>query len=173
MLAVLTGLPGCGKTTTCQRLVEHLRAGGACCSGILTHRTAPESDAEREMEDIATGTRRVLTCDPSARGVIRAGPTAYRPDVLQWANDCLRRGAADGGVLVVDELGALEVEHGHGLTAALELAPRVERGVFVVRSGLVESFLERARLPKAVVIALGYRTAEADLEDLIRVLDWF
>jgi molybdopterin-guanine dinucleotide biosynthesis protein A len=153
LITLITGERGSGKTTACQqRIAETRRAGliaaGVVCPGRFDHGVKTGIYAE----DIASSARRLLASDQP--GEI-AGGTPFRrwvfdPQVLAWGNEIFTH-VPPCDLLVVDELGPLELVDGKGwqaALAALEEAQYAEAWV-VVRPELVEIF--RMRFPKAHV----------------------
>jgi nucleoside-triphosphatase THEP1 len=100
--------------------------------------------------DVATGERRELA-DYVAGGGETIGPYTFRQEALAWAIARLEEAVAggqrggDAGLLVVDEVGPLELVHQGGFAAILEpLADpeRVPHALVVVRQQYVD-VLER------------------------------
>lgn len=161
MLVVITGAQSGGKTELCARLAEEARRRGLPCAGILTHRET-EGGARREVEDVASGERRELT----AAGRSGGGPSRwqFRGDTLAWANGVLAAPLPSECLLVVDEVGPVELEMGEGLIGALDAVGKASRAACAVRSGLVEAFLDRVGSPRAFVINLDTCEASEALE---------
>jgi nucleoside-triphosphatase THEP1 len=148
MMVVLTGASGSGKTTLCQRVVAALKARGRDVAGVLTLPRCANGRAAKigmEVEDARTGERFAL----AERAAVGAG-TAN----LGWKFDAagLARGvqilcaATPCDVLIVDELGPLELLRNEGWMVALEVlrAENYRAALVVVRPSLLENF--RARL---------------------------
>jgi nucleoside-triphosphatase THEP1 len=160
---VVTGPRGCGKTRFCSRLAEEARSRGHRCGGILTRRTSPEGGAARDVEDIAAGQSQPLV--PAEGAAASAMRRTYA-----WANEVLREAARSSDLLIVDELGALELEAGEGLSAALGLAGVADRSVYVVRAGLTEALLMRLGRPRAPVLHLGRGKTDRLVRDALALL---
>lgn len=154
---MVTGENGCGKTTACQRAIDLLRARGVTVSGILSLPRLDASGARTGIDalDMATGERRCLAKRVSGGGKTVGDYTFNRPS-LDWAVGrlmaavaCLRR-AGPANVLVVDEVGPLELVQGGGFVAVLDpLADPslVPRGLVVVRREYLEVFERRISRP--------------------------
>lgn len=153
-LFLVTGACGSGKTTLCRALAdEALRLGKHVC-GVLS---PPVFDSGRKVGisllNLATGESRLLARRREAVDTPAVTTTewAFDPVVLAWGDDVLREtGACD--LLVVDELGPLELERGEGWQSAL---PLIGRGAYraalvVVRPRLLDAAL--ARWPRAAVL---------------------
>lgn len=145
-LVILTGPRGSGKTQACLKLAEAALARGKAPVGLISpavfedgHKTAID------LLDLGSGKRRRLAERPPPGAAGTAG-LGWRFDatVLAWGNAILDRLPA-GGLLVLDELGPLEFEHGQGLSAGLALldARRHRLAVAVVRPELLTAALSR------------------------------
>ena len=118
---LLEGRPGAGKTTAAARLVEMLRAEGVAVTGLLT----------RELRD---GARRVgfaletldgrqgMLAHVAVRGPTRVGRYGVVLDDLERLAIPALRARAD--VVVVDELGRMELASGPFREAVTELLDR-------------------------------------------------
>jgi nucleoside-triphosphatase THEP1 len=112
-----------------------------------------------EVVDLASGERRVLARrsgpdvgQPRLEGDFagpRVGPYRFSRRALQWGQDVVARAIAVGcDLLVVDEIGRLELERNEGFDHVLDLLETsiVLRSLVVVRATLLGTF--RQRLPE-------------------------
>ncbi|MBC7223726.1 MAG: DUF2478 domain-containing protein [Anaerolineae bacterium] len=183
-MVLLTGAIGSGKTTACLGVVALCRAQGIPVGGLLSLavRDAAGQRVAIQVEDLATGRQRILARVGEGAGD-RIGSYVFSGDAVAWALDALRARRDADGLLVVDEVGPLELWEGKGLAPALtDLRHRAERGgplLVVVREGLVGSFLgtmvpihrpihifrvalhTRDDLPRRIFGALGLGHAQA------------
>jgi nucleoside-triphosphatase THEP1 len=164
--AVLTGAVHIGKTTVCQAIADLVHKRGYCVRGILTPPILDEHGRRLGIDvlDLATTERRVLArvwregdqAVPAPKGWeaavegIFAGPQVgvYQFDraALQWGQEAVARAIAVGcDLLIVDEIGRLELEHNDGFGNVLELVQTsiVLRSLLVVRFELLEKFGRR------------------------------
>lgn len=160
-LGILTGWRGRGKTTWCSALASVARARGLAVAGLLSpaiYDTDSLPVAERiklriDLVDLATGYSRVLATpgDPHAEG--HGMRWHFIQETIAWGNAALSSAdAAD--LVIIDELGPLELTHGQGLTAGLSLLDehRYSCAVAVIRPELVAQ--AQARWPEAVVLTV-------------------
>ncbi len=144
MIIVLTGDSGSGKTTLCQRIVASLKGRGSDVAGVLTRpRFALGQKAGMDVQDVRTGERRALAERAAmGEGTAKLG-WQFDGAGLAWGAQALR-GAMPCDVLVVDELGPLELVHNQGWIVALDIlrTNQYRDALVVVRSEL----LERLRL---------------------------
>lgn len=171
MLFVLTGRIQTGKTRWIQRLVREVERRGGICDGVVAPgdwRTTYEEDGEPRYEkrgifnEILPSHERVLFAqrrdlvEMPCEGEESLGlGWAFRQEALRRVNAGFERMAESEGapsLLVVDEVGRLELTFGTGLTSAmrlLELGPTVRHPVAltVVREDLLSSACDRFAEP--------------------------
>lgn len=152
MLHILTGDSQTGKTRWLEARVRELARTGVPCYGVVAPGVWAEKDGaleKRAIENVLLpGGERVTLALPAAPG--SAGPLGWEFDAAALArvNDHLRRlravaATAAPGLLVIDEIGPLELSLGGGLTEALALlregpAPAWPDAVVVVRPSLAD-----------------------------------
>jgi nucleoside-triphosphatase THEP1 len=153
VIALVTGEIGCGKTTVCQRVVGLLHERGVSASGILAPARLGASGVKIGIDvvDIASEERRCLATRVAGGGET-IGDYTFDQAALNWAIDRLLEAIAtlrangDTHVLLVDEIGPLELVRQGGFVAALgPLAERhkVPRAVVVVRREYVDALTRR------------------------------
>jgi iron complex transport system ATP-binding protein len=153
-LVIVTGLQRTGKTTWCRSFIDVAREAGYAVSGLL----APAVFDGRhkiaiDQVDVGSGeTRRLAERVRSTRGRWEFGngdprhAWVFHDDTIAWANSVLEAEArGDIDLLVIDEIGPLELSRGEGFSSALALisSRRYRLAVVVVRSSLVPAALER------------------------------
>ncbi|MGC8839556.1 MAG: nucleoside-triphosphatase [Anaerolineae bacterium] len=148
---LLTGEVGSGKTTVCQRVVDACRTLGISVAGLLSLPVAGPQGQRLAIRtvDLAAGTQQTLARLGEGEG-LRLGPYTFDPEGVRWAVAVLERDAGAQGLLLVDEIGPLELWLGEGLAPVLPaLRRRVEEGkplLLVVRTGFIAPLL-RAMAP--------------------------
>ncbi len=164
-LYVLTGPRGAGKTTFCRGLIARAKQAGRDVAGVTS--PAVVADGERigfDAEDIRSGERRGLgRAQPQPGFSMRLGRWFVNPAALAWANRIFAC-CYPCDLLVVDEIGPLELVRGEGWTDALSAlrAGMYRAAVVVVRPELLEA--ARAALPIAACFDVQQR---ADQDQLI------
>jgi len=113
---VLTGERGVGKSTLCRKTVSLAQNKGYTCRGIVT---LSHPDDRRDLLDVSSGDARPLTLEPGARPAVIQGRFYFDPQTIAWGNSVLAR-ATPCHLLVVDELGPLEIERREGLQKAFD-----------------------------------------------------
>jgi nucleoside-triphosphatase THEP1 len=151
---LLSGQIGVGKTSVCQKVVELAQAQGHHPRGVLTPPLVDASGAKIGFEalDVGSGRRWLLAHTKRDRGGPRIGPYTFDRRGLDRAIDLLRD-AIEGGadLLIVDEIGPLELEQGNGFAPVLDQLPLHGPGhiLLVVRPALLQEL--RRRLSSADV----------------------
>ena len=141
---ILTGKIGTGKTTACRKAVKKAVEKGLKAGGILT--PPIYEDGKKTgfyAEDLSTGERWVLgskDTDPGAAGTV-FGMYRFLISGFARAYGVLKTAMADRcGLIVLDEIGPLEVVHKKGFWRILE--PLFDHKdaylLLVVRPSLIE-----------------------------------
>ncbi len=140
-ILVLTGRRGSGKTTACLELIEDARRHGLDCAGLVSPaRIENGRRTGSDVVDVRTGERGPFAFAVEDEGGVRRH--RFDDDVATWARARLDA-ACPCRLLVVDELGPLELELGLGWPNALDILRAADFGiaVVVVRPWLVGAFL--------------------------------
>ncbi len=129
----------------CARLADLARDRGLRVAGILSV-GAPDDPSGRQSRvvlDLSTGDSRPLG---RRAGGERGRHWNLDEGALAWGADAARAGAAGADVLIIDELGRLELGEGRGWVSCLDLLlePRPRLAVASVREEYLPAF--RARL---------------------------
>jgi nucleoside-triphosphatase THEP1 len=127
---ILTGERGAGKSTICRETVALAQAKGHVCGGIIT---LPQPDGELDVLDVSGGETRRLTLPPDVKPAIIQGRFRFDPETMGWGNAALAH-AAPCQLLVIDELGPLEIEQNRGWTKAFDM---LHRGDFAMALAVV------------------------------------
>lgn len=149
-ILLVTGAIGCGKTTYCRTQIDAARRAGLDVAGVLSPARFEQGvKAGIDVLDLRSGELRPLAhlrTMETASDITGVVTQRWRFDaaVLAWANQALAA-ATPCDLLVVDELGPLELEQGRGWTAALATidARAFETALVVVRDNLLASALAR------------------------------
>ncbi len=146
-VGLLTGPVGVGKTTVAERVVGLARRQGYACGGLLA--PAMMSRCGQKVGvwgvDVGSGERRVLARTDRDLGGPSVGPYSFEAGALDWAVAVIDRALAPSDLLVVDEIGKLELWHGTGLASILPrlAAGETKRSLVVVRDFLLADLQAR------------------------------
>lgn len=145
IFALVSGEIGAGKTTICQKVVDSARTRGFTCGGLLTPALIEHG---RKVGiggvDLLSGERRVMARIDRDLGGPRVGCYYFAADAFPWANAVIASAVNSGcDLLVVDEIGPLELVQGRGLAPALDLLGAVPRALVVVRLSLADTLRNR------------------------------
>lgn len=172
MLFVLTGKIQIGKTRWLQRLVEEIERRGGRCDGVIApgdwrridgaeggvrfEKLGISNELLPGHERISFAVKRSMTGDAPESARESARPKEREPNpMLGWdfraasieiVNEWFSRlpsYGVDAGVLIVDEIGRLELSFGEGLTSAMDAlkagpTPSHPVALVVVREDLLE-----------------------------------
>lgn len=155
-LLIITGEIGTGKTLLCRLLAEAARQAQWQVSGLLSPgRFADGHKVGIDVVDLRQGKTYPLAelARPGEGG--EATPRwRFDPQRLDWGNQVLQN-ALPTGLLVVDELGPLELKFGQGWQAGIEVLDRpgdYRLALAVIRPSLLA--YGRQRWPQARTVTL-------------------
>lgn len=159
-LVLMTGERQVGKSTACRRAIALMRRAGLEVSGLLTTRAGPHDLAVHELH---TGLTYPLTL-PFEKG--KEQPLMnFRmdPDAMARSGGALAQGFPTD-VIVIDELGPLELKRGQGWVEALGYLHDEEYdvGILVIRPELL--WVGMQRLTRSV-----YTVVSVTLENRDRI----
>ncbi len=166
-LVIVSGPRGSGKTTACLRLIERARQRGLNCAGLISPaRFQAGRKVGIDVLDVRSGERRALAEADQLPGGLRTLAFRFDPSAVVWGADHLNT-ACPCDVLVVDELGPLELERGQGWVNALDVLRdgQFRLAVIVVRPELVSIFQQT--LPDASTPLLGPESLENQWDALL------
>lgn len=158
-ILLVTGAIGSGKTTYCRAQIDAARRAGLDVAGVLSPaRFAQGVKVGIDVLDLRSGELRELAhlrMMETASGVTGVVTQRWRFDAaaLAWANQALAT-ATPCDLLVVDELGPLELEQERGWTAALATIDThaFDMALVVVRNNLLERALARWQAANVIQI---------------------
>jgi nucleoside-triphosphatase THEP1 len=177
MFILLTGKGGSGKTTACWKALPGLRSSGVRMAGFIS---PPLLDAGGkktgiEMLNLATGEHHTFARIVSREQNPDVGVYRLESDAIEWARGVLASALfSDIDLLVIDEIGPLELQRGGGFAFALEPLSdpeRIPNAIVIVRRELVDELAERLGRPDMVrvVVTEDVRVqAAAQLVKLVR-----
>jgi nucleoside-triphosphatase len=143
-IVVLTGARLCGKTTTCRLIATAATRRGLVVAGVLSPAVFEDNTKTAiDAVDLYTGQWRRLASRGSSPG---PGGLCYQfqPEALAWADEVIAS-SCPCDLLIIDELGPLELLSEKGFTSAFEVLRygRYRLAIVVVRPELVRPFLQR------------------------------
>lgn len=147
-IVVLTGPREAGKTSACHRLATLATARGWTVAGVLSPAVFQGGrKVGISLFDLSSGLSRHFASrlqrpDPSGLGY------CFEEAAISWANDVLSS-APPCDLLVVDEVGPLEILYGKGIATAFGVLRqgRYRLAVIVVRPELIDAFQARLGVP--------------------------
>lgn len=160
-LILITGTSGSGKTTWCEALVDQARQTGIRPAGLLS---PPVVEGGRktgiDLLDLKSKERRRLAWQRSSETAVQSGPATvgwlFDSHVLAWGDRLLHELASrPQDLLVLDEIGPLELERGQGWQSGIRLIDRrgYRLACVVVRPSLLPAARERWPWGKTLVIS--------------------
>jgi len=150
---ILTGERGAGKSTVCRETIALAQAKQYTCGGVLT---LSRSNGARDVLDVSSGHVRRLTVESDVGPAMIQGRFRFDPETLAWGNEALTH-ATPCHLLVVDELGPLEIERRGGWLKAFDVLREADfkLALVVVRSDLFDLLVQaQLQLPASATTVL-------------------
>ncbi len=138
-LALLIGDRQCGKTSTCRRLVELARGRGHAVAGLIAPAVYQAGNLTGyDVVDLAThDSTRLASTD--AIGTEHVGRFRFLDEGLAFGRAALQHATnPDHGIVIVDEVGPLELSGGGWHNYLAPLAKRDGLTLFTVRRSLTD-----------------------------------
>ncbi|HEY67746.1 MAG TPA: hypothetical protein G4N97_05685 [Thermoflexia bacterium] len=134
-IVLLTGERGAGKSSVCREAIALAQARNYTCGGVLT---LSRPHGVLDVVDVRSGDVRRLTLDLDVSPAVIQGRFRFDPETLAWGNSVLAQ-AVPCDLLVVDELGPLEIERGEGWPRAFDILRGTDfaLAIVVVRPELI------------------------------------
>lgn len=182
MLVFVTGPRGAGKTTFCERLFRSLTVEvplpgtGIDSLAILSHRQADDNGYDLEVLRSSPAPRlraplaRRSEMFPDWTGAV-IGPWVFSRTAFGLAENSFEEafeGLKKGGLLVLDEVGPLELKHGRGFSRILPWIPELPRAVVVIRPGLLGALASRLGSSGVIEVEPGMVDDGPGLQGLLR-----
>jgi iron complex transport system ATP-binding protein len=153
-LLLVTGLKGAGKTTWCTKLADVAKGSGMVVKGILS------PGIFRGKNKIGIGVQAIATGEMQQLAELRKGEIEglatprwrFIPGSMTWANVILKE-AESCDLLIIDEIGPLELLQGKGLISGIERLDKMQyrAACVVIRPSLIPTALHR--WPHAKVVS--------------------
>ncbi|MCS7127392.1 MAG: AAA family ATPase [Thaumarchaeota archaeon] len=160
-LVVITGPPGSGKTTAAIRVAEELRSRGLEVGGFVT-REVREGGARIGFDVVElSGASSVPLARKGPSGPHRLGSYAVFPENLEELGiPAITAAVERGAVLIVDEVGPMELMSRRFVEAVGSSVSSLERSLFTVHFRAKHPLIER--LNSSATLRLVVRFGEAE-----------
>jgi nucleoside-triphosphatase THEP1 len=158
-IGLLSGPVGVGKTTIAERVVGLARRQGLVCGGVLAPAMTDSSGSKTGVEglDIRSGERWVLARTDRELGGPAVGAYSFDAAALDRAVATIEGALGTCDLLVVDEIGKLELWHGIGLAPVLPrlAAGEAGRSLVLVRDFLLSELQARLQPREQIVFVVS------------------
>ncbi len=152
MILVLSGPVHGGKTTFLERAAARWTARGLACGGFLSVAATDANGAKGyDLLELKTGRRHPYLRRDGGPDAERTGPFFFVPETLGLARTIIRE-AGPGELLIIDEVGPLELRGGGLWPALRETMSRPGRKILLVAREEVLDDLVAALAPGVPLI---------------------
>jgi nucleoside-triphosphatase THEP1 len=159
LIGLLTGPIGIGKTTVAERVVGLARQKGLACGGLLAPALTDSCGVKAGIWgiDVLTGERHVLARTDRELDGPQVGVYSFDAAMLAWAITVMERAIDHCDLLIVDEIGKLELWSNAGLVPILPrlAGGEVNRSLVVVRELLLAELQGRLGQVEQVVFEVN------------------
>ena len=144
-LIFITGPMGAGKTRWCQEFIDSAACLGVRAGGVLSPAVFQDGmKVAIDLVDLHSNTRRCLAVRKSKETGIRATDNwLFDEKTLKWGNTVLAS-SWNSQLIIVDELGPLELNRGIGLINVFRLVAsrRYKLAIVTMRPALLDPWLK-------------------------------
>jgi nucleoside-triphosphatase THEP1 len=165
----LTGRREVGKTSLILKVLEELKGRRLDAAGVVSPAIfLGETKIGIDLQDIRSNERRRLAdLRVNQTSEIMTERWSFVPETLDWGNQVLL-GATPCDLLIVDELGPIELERDQGLTNGIHAidSGNYQAAVIVIRPELIAKALQSWPSAQVLEMAGGIETMRASLMEM-------
>ncbi|MER3601492.1 MAG: NTPase [Nitrososphaerota archaeon] len=170
-LFALTGPPGSGKTTLALRLVQDIRAQGHAAGGVISLEV--REGGRRTgfvMRDLLTGEQELLATTKGGRGPRLGRYFVNVEGIGGFCRRALERARQQGGLVVVDEVGPMELLSEEFVGAVEEALGWGRPLLVVLHQRSAHALASRIRASARALYSLAERPPELVRRELLEAL---
>jgi nucleoside-triphosphatase THEP1 len=164
-ITIITGPVDSGKTTRLRTLVDDLHGEDKSVAGIITEAVYGDSGKKEYLAcDLSSGKTKTLASIHEQENSFKLGKFYFSIDAFAFTHDVITKAIDTADVLVIDELGKLEVQKRGHYNDTVAVLDRFEgHFVLVIRNSLLEALLGMLHIKKKegqISFLEIYRSAE-------------
>jgi len=173
MNIVITGNPGCGKTTVCEKVIRRLEEGGIRCGGILCPEVKENGRrVGTNAVDVMTREERIMAMlkNKAEFDGIEVGRYSLNRKGIEFGKDAIEN-AMNCNVIVIDEIGPVELSNDGMIDAAVKALDSENSVIVIVRSKLKKKFLEGFKDREFIVFDVSEENRKSLPEEISRRIE--
>jgi len=155
LIGLLTGAIGAGKTTVAERVADLAQRQGLVCGGLLAPALTGRGGSKTGIWGVSllTGERRTLARTDRELGGPTVGTYSFDNAALAWATGAIEAAIGACDLLIVDEIGKLELWSQAGLAPVIPrlASGQARRSLVLVRASLLAELQARLGVVEQVV----------------------
>jgi nucleoside-triphosphatase len=171
-ICILSGEENVGKSTLCKQIIEYCKQRNIFISGIRSELEIV-NDQRKAINSFDIMTGEMMNLAIYSPGWDKDKPERkwkFNKDAMKWGNNVLRR-SLPTDLLVIDEIGFLELEKGEGWNECFNLleSDQFKLALVVIRSELLT--LMKKRYENLFIYVLKEHNKKEIENELITILD--
>lgn len=170
-MVIVTGDKSVGKSTTLVKIASLLKEKGKTVGGVISPRIWKNNERYGyKLVNPQDGSSELLAAVEKIDGnIVRHCSFFFNKDVFDKGNSMIQNGI-NSDLLIVDEIGNLEIAGGGWAVSMPEVAGCNVRAVLSIREDVIDKAIEKWRLNPVAVYKITAENKEESAEKIVNML---